>query len=471
MSSESNPSTARTSDVAATGEPLTSILTPTGMLGYGYPVADFWSSIDEGVDAVVVDAGSTDPGPYLLGLGATLSSDDAVTRDLTPMLEAAATRGIPLFVSSAGGAGTDRQVDDLVSLVDGIAGKNGWRLSVATVHTELTADTVVALLDGGRVQPNVRGDLPTADDIKTSSAIVGQVGAEPFIRIIEDPVRADVVIAGRAYDPAPHAAWSLHRGVEPGLAWHAGKILECGGACAEPKGSGVIARMYRDSFTVTPMSPHARCTPLSVAAHTLYEKSRPDLLPGPDGVLDVTGCRFEAVDDRTVRVSGSVHLDAPHPTLKLEGAATVGYRSVFMGGVRDPILIRQIDSFLDTLRTTLTGFHPELGTGEAQLHFHVYGRNGVMGPLEPETAAPIELGILAEVTAPTADKAKAMASLARIGMLHLPYDGQIATAGNFALPLNPMEASIGPVCRFSVYHVADATDLPLSAINRVEVGR
>ena len=39
------------------------ILTPVGMLGYGIPEADFWRGIDAGADAVVVDAGSTDPGP------------------------------------------------------------------------------------------------------------------------------------------------------------------------------------------------------------------------------------------------------------------------------------------------------------------------------------------------------------------------------------------------------------------------
>ncbi|MEC3974478.1 acyclic terpene utilization AtuA family protein [Amycolatopsis sp. H20-H5] len=449
---------------------LTTILTPTGMLGYGYPVADFWSALDLGVEAIVVDAGSTDPGPYLLGLGETLCTDESVVRDLTPMLEAAGTRGIPLFVGSAGGAGTDAQVDHLVSLVDSIGRENGWRLTVATVHTALSPEVVLDRLDQGQIRHSVRDELPTRADIADAVALVAQVGAEPFTRIIESPQKADVVIAGRAYDPAPHAAWAISRGVAPALAWHAGKILECGGACAEPKGSGVLARFFDDCFTVTPMSPGARCTPLSVAAHTMYEKSRPDLLPGPDGVLDVRACRYEVVDERTVRVSGSKHHDGESPTLKVEGATVTGHRAVFMGGVRDPILIDQIDTFLDTLRKILSGLYPELASGAAQLHFHVYGRDGVMGAREPETGTPFELGILAEVTAATPAKAKAIAAHARIGMLHLPYDGQIATAGNFALPLNPMETAIGPVCRFSVYHVLDATGLPAFPVRQREVG-
>lgn len=450
-------------------KPLTTMLTPTGMLGYGYPVADFWGSLDEQVDAIVVDAGSTDPGPYMLGLGQTLCTADAVTRDLTPMLEASATRGIPLFVSSAGGAGTNEQVDNLVQIVETIAADNGWSLRIATVYADVSAELLVEAMEQGRIEANVRGELPTRSDIEDSTALVAQLGAEPFTRILRDPERVDVVIAGRAYDPAPHAAWSISKGADPGQAWHSGKILECGGACAEPKGSGVIARVYGDSFTVTPMSPGARCTPLSVAAHTMYEKGRPDLLPGPDGILDVSECHYDAVDERTVRVTGSRHRDSDHLTLKVEGAAIAGHRAVFMGGVRDPILIGQIDAFLETLSTTLAGYHPELQTGEAQAHFHVYGRNGVMGTLETETTTAFELGILGEFTASSAEKAKSIAALARIGMLHLPYKGQIATAGNFALPLNPMESSIGPVCRFSVYHVIDARALPPFPVHIKEV--
>lgn len=35
----------------------------------------------------------------------------------------------------------------------------------------------------------------------------------------------------------------------------------------------MIATMRRDSFDLIPLAPEERCTPLSVAAHTLYEKN------------------------------------------------------------------------------------------------------------------------------------------------------------------------------------------------------
>ena len=113
---------------------------------------------------------------------------------------------------------------------------------------------------------------------------------------------------------------------------------------------------------------------------------------------------------------------------------------------------------------------PDLASGAARLVFHVYGRNAVMGELEPSTQVPHEVGVLGEVTAATQEQAKSICTLARIGVLHLPYPGQLATAGNLALPLNPMDNPIGPVCAFTVYHVMDADGLDLFPVTYSEVG-
>lgn len=37
----------------------------------------------------------------------------------------------------------------------------------------------------------------------------------------------DIILSGRSYNPAPFTAYSLSRGVLPGVAWHMGKIIEC----------------------------------------------------------------------------------------------------------------------------------------------------------------------------------------------------------------------------------------------------
>lgn len=36
--------------------------------------------------------------------------------------------------------------------------------------------------------------------------------------------------------------------------------------------------------------------------------------------------------------------------IKLEGVAHLGYRTIFVGGIRDPILISQIDDVLERVR-------------------------------------------------------------------------------------------------------------------------
>jgi hypothetical protein len=449
----------------------TTILAPTGMLGYGIPEKDFWGAIERGVDVIVVDSGSTDPGPYMLGLGATIVTEESYIRDLRPLLQAVHKRKIPLYIGSAGGAGTNAQVDQMVALVDQIATEEGFALKVATIYADIPPSVIQEQLSGGTMQADVRGHLPSPEDVAGTTGLVAQMGAEPFAAIINGDEHVDVIVAGRAYDPAPHAAWSLALGVEPGIAWHMGKILECGGACCEPKGGGVVATVYADAFELTPMSPHQVATPLSIAAHTLYEKSRPDLHAGPAGVLDVSGCSFVAVDERTVRVTGSHFEPSARPSLKVEGASIVGHRAVFMGGVRDPILISQIDEFLAKVTHLVGNLHPDLASRVARIDFTVYGRNGVMGDLEPSTQVPHEIGILGQVTAPTEELAKAICSTARIGVLHLSYPDQISTAGNLALPLNPIDIPIGPVCAFSVYNVMDAEGLDLFPINTMEVGK
>ena len=443
------------------------ILTPVGMLGYGYPAADFWRGIDAGANAIVIDSGSTDNGPQELALGLRTCSDSAYRRDLEPMLEACATRRIPLLIGSAGGTGTNAQVDFMVGLVRAIAADKGYRLKIAAIYADIPKSVVRDALKQGQIDPC--GPVPPleAAAIDEAQAIVAQMGVEPFLAALADDV--DVIIAGRAYDPAPYAALCLRRGIDPGTAWHMGKIMECGAVCAEPKGRVILATIRAGSFDLQPMSPKERCTPLSVAAHTLYEKSRADLLPGPGGALDLNAATYEALDDRTVRVRGSVFRPTPY-TVKLEGAAIVGHRTIFIGGIRDPILIGQIDSFLDAVRRHVAATHGVVKAGAAQLIFHVYGKNGVMGALEPiKDARPHELGILCEITGPTQEAADAICNTARVACLHAPYPGQMATGGNMAFPLTPMENPIGPVCAFTLYHLM-AVDSPthLFPIYRLE---
>ncbi|SDV51542.1 acyclic terpene utilization AtuA family protein [Chitinasiproducens palmae] len=448
------------------------ILTPNGILGYGIPVADFWRGVERQPDAMIVDGGSTDPGPYLLGLPKTLVTREAYVRDLTLMLEACATRKIPIYISSAGGPGIREHVDFMVDVIAEIAQRDGYRFKVAKIYSDVDASVVRDAFAQGRIAPCGSAPALQEADIDASSHLVAQMGAEPFAKALRDHPDLDIIVAGRAYDPAPFAGLCMLHGIEPGIFWHMGKIVECGANCAEPKGKVILATIRRDSFDLEPMSPDERCTPASVAAHTLYEKTRPDLLTGPGGVLDLREARYEQITPRAVRVSGSRFMPAEDYTVKLEGAGVVGMRTIFIGGIRDPILVGQIDDFLARVTAAARATYPELRSGEATLNFHVYGKNGVMGSFEPlADAVPHEIGLLGEVTAPTQTLANAICSSVRIDVLHTPYPGQVATAGNFAIPLNPPENPIGPVCRFTVYHVMKVDSaVALFPIDVVEIG-
>ena len=77
-----------------------------------------------------------------------------------------------------------------------------------------------------------------------------------------------------------------------------GKITEYGGIRATPKSRGALATIYtHGTFDICPMDTKTKCTRLSAAAHTLYERSRPDILHGPGGWLDLTQAKYEELEN------------------------------------------------------------------------------------------------------------------------------------------------------------------------------
>ena len=104
--------------------------------------------------------------------------------------------------------------------------------------------------------------------------------------------------------------------------------------------------------------------------------------------------------------------------------------------------------------------------------FHVYGKDGVMGSLEPvkETSSH-ELGLVFEAVAPTQEEAQAICSFARSFLMHYHYRGRKATAGNLAFLYSPSDIPMGPVYSFSVHHLVKVED-PLEPfrVEFMEVG-
>ncbi|TVY47145.1 hypothetical protein LOCC1_G002494 [Lachnellula occidentalis] len=480
LSLQPNPRTAQL-------DPLCHILTPIGMLGYGFDEALTHQALRDLKNsnvptALILDSGSTDSGPAKLALGVMTSPRSSYERDFTKLLRLANTFHVPLLISSAGGDGSDAHVDEFVDIVREICdkGNDSYQFKTLAIYSNVSKAKVFHSLHAGEVA-GCSASVPelTASDIEDAATIVAQMGPEPFVQAMEAEPDFDIIIGGRAYDPSPYVAFCIFQ-AEKVLAasgktltaeqlggfTHMGKIMECGALCATPKSASAMATVYQDgTFDIKPLNADARCTPVSVAAHTLYEKSRPDILSGPGGNLNLTHSLYAQLpDQRTVRVYGATFqssrsINLPY-TVKLEAAKIVGHRTIFMGGIRDPILISQISSFQSRIQEYVTTQNPppsSPSSGEFwKLGFHTYGANGIMGALEPgdSTYQPREVFIVGEALASSQKLATSIAATARIAAVHGAYPGQRGTGGNFAMGVGgKLEVGMGPCAEFCIYHL------------------
>jgi hypothetical protein len=447
------------------------ILSPTAILGYGFPLSSFKNGMELEPHLIAVDAGSTDPGPYYLGAGVSFTHRNAVKRDLTLLLEGAISQKIPLIIGTAGGCGGAPHLQWNLEIIREIAAEKGLSFKLALIPAEIDKNLVRDALRQGQISPLKGVPELTEDDISQATRIVGQMGIEPITVAIEGG--AQVILAGRAYDPAVFAAFPIMGGYDRGLAFHMGKILECASIAAIP-GSGsdcAIGYLRDDHFIIEPLNPNRQCTVTSVSAHTLYEKSNPYILPGPGGHLDLRETRFTQIGEGSVKIEGSRFQPSEEYTIKLEGAKKVGYRTISVSGVRDPIMIPQLDFILNEVQDRVRDNFSELGEG-SYLNFRLYGKNGVMGPLEPEKyITPYEVGIIIDVVARTQDMANTICSFARSTLLHFGYAGRLATAGNLAFPFSPSDINMGEVYNFCIYHLMKVEDgKTLFPVEFIEIG-
>lgn len=433
-------------------------LSPCGLLGYGYPAESLERGLAAGPAFIGVDAGSTDPGPYYLGSGQSFVKPMQARLDLEPLLAAARGAKVPLIVGTAGGSGARPHLDQFLQTLRDIAARLDLHFRLAAIPADVEPKVVLAAIEDGRVRPLGHERELTADAVGRCTHLVGQMGTGPIIQALEGG--ADVVVAGRCCDTAVFAALPIHRGFDPALALHAGKIAECGTLCATPGGANdcLLVTLGEDHFDVWPASPAKRCTPRTVAAHSLYEQPDPYAFWEPEGQVDLSQCTFHQQTERSVRVAGTRLLPTDGETVKLEGAAPVGYRSVTFAGIRDPAAIRSLDAIEEHVRQSVARqVQGTVGSDAFELRFRRYGWDAVLGDLEPQGARPAEVGLLIEAVAATQDVADTVLSLARSTALHCPFPGRKTTAGNLAFPFSPSDLSAGPVYEFAAYHLMEPT--------------
>ena len=215
-----------------------------------------------------------------------------------------------------------------------------------------------------------------------------------------------------------------------------------------------------DFVEAEPINPELRCTPLSIAVQALHENASPVIRYEPGGVLDSTQCKIEPVTERRARITGMVWNPGKY-SIKLEGAEQVGYSAITFAGTRDPGLIGQIGSFMQTIRESVATKALALGIDPQryQIVLRLYGIDGVMGDWEPvKDATPHEVGILAEAIGDTQEIANAVLALTRVTLLHTDFPGRMCKEGNMAFPFSPSDIERGPVYKFSLQHVVEIDD-------------
>ncbi|MCL2187708.1 MAG: DUF1446 domain-containing protein [Defluviitaleaceae bacterium] len=442
------------------------ILSPTAILGYGFPMASWEEGIRRKPDVIAVDAGSTDPGPYYLGAGLSFTDRTAVKRDLAIMIPAALALGIPVIIGTAGGSGAAPHLQWNREIIEEIAREMNLKFTLAVIPSDISKKTISTALKAGKISPLHPAPALTEADINDAVHIVAQMGTEPITKALDGG--AQVILTGRTYDPAVFAAIAVREGYDRGLAVHLGKILECAAIAATPGGGSdcMFGYIGNDYFRVEPLNPIRKCTTLSVAAHTLYEKTNPYILPGPGGTLDLTKTVFTQETERTVHVKGSRFIPSAGYTIKLEGVKKVGCRTVSFATTADPVMIKQIDEITPAVKARVRDNFTEMD--DYFLDFKLYGRPdklGTMGIFNAEEAQPqaahsqaAELAIIIDAVAPTQETANTLCSFARSTLLHYGYAGRISTAGNLAFPFSPSDVKMGDVFAFSLYHLMEVDD-------------
>ena len=155
------------------------VLSPTAILGYGFPMESFVEGMKRAPHVIAVDAGSSDPGPYYLGAGKSFTDRNSVKRDLEIMIPAAIEAGIPVIVGTAGGSGATPHLDWAVDIVKEIAREKKLSFKMAIIGSELDKELVKEKLRKGQVTPLHPAKEIAEKDVDEAVHIVAQIGEEP----------------------------------------------------------------------------------------------------------------------------------------------------------------------------------------------------------------------------------------------------------------------------------------------------
>jgi hypothetical protein len=193
-------------------------------------------------------------------------------------------------------------------------------------------------------------------------------------------------------------------------------------------------------------------------AAAMRERETPYVEANPGGILDFRSLANEQLPDRrSARVSGFGWEPRPY-SVKLEGVAKSGFRTIIIAGFADRDNIANYEALLLSAREKAVR-HLNLSPDDFAIDFISYGRDGVLGSRSPfARAQPPEVGLVVDIVAASQALATSIARLVRSTLLHTGYEGRRSTEGNVAFPFAPTEIEVGPVYRWSIWHALPTDD-------------
>lgn len=441
---------------------MTRVLIPSGALGLGYDAEALARGVALKPDLIAIDGGSTDSGPSYLGRGVSKYARESTKSEWAGLLRAAHAAGCPLVIGTAGTCGTDSMVDWLLEITREILAEDGRTAKIATLKSEQNPTQIAQ----SPITPLSGAPAVAPETIRTCTHIVALAGAEQIAAALA--TGADIIIAGRTTDTAIIAALPIVNGDHIGGAWHGAKIGECGALCATNPQSGVISIDFdAEGFTVTPLADGAFATPHTVSAHMLYENADPFILYEPGGHLDVTDATYKAIDERSVRVTGSVWHPSSDYTVKLEGARVAGFQTISIVTLRDAHYVANVQAWCDDIIVRHNAkVRDRMGDTAFTCALRIIGQDSTLGKLETRRTVLTEVGVMAITTAADQSTANTIAKLLNPYLLHHPLT-QAEEQPTFAFPFSPAEIDRGAAYTFVLHHTLTLRD-PMSAF-RLEV--
>lgn len=447
------------------------IICPNGHLGFApLRTESFELGVQASPDYIAADSGSDDVGPVPLGSDTSTSPQAWQRQDLEHMLLASRRLRVPMIIGSAGDTGANSRVDLYVSIIRELAQEHGLgKFRVGYFYSEVDKEYLRAKIRKGQAVQGLDGFAELSEaELDATERIVAMAGVHPYVELLKQG--ADVIIGGRSSDAAVFAAPALHHGFPADRAYYLGKVLECASFCAEPYGGKetVMGTISQEDVQVTAMHPEQRCTIASVSGHAMYERSNPYEEFFAGGQLDMTHCHYEQLDERTTRITGSRFLPSQKTRVKLEGAGKVGERYVGLCGIRDPYTVANVDRVIGWARDQVRARFGETGY---ELHYNVYGRDGVMGDLEPLRDKPgHELCVMVQGVAPTREMAEELTMIGLRQMFYARLPDVKGTAGSVAFPLDEV-LHASPAYRWTLNHTVEVEDpMELFPTHIVEAG-